>query len=140
MILCLGASPRRLGVPGEREIVGKGVSYCAVCDGAFFRDKRLAVVGGGDTAVEDSIFLTRYASEVNIYHRRDEFRAQRIIQERALANPKIRVHWSSVVREIGGDKMVDRIVVEHLPSGEVKTVPMDGVFVLIGTNPNTKID
>ncbi len=107
VVLCLGASPRRLGVPGEAEMVGRGVSYCAVCDGAFFQDKRIAVVGGGDTAVEDSVFLTRYASQVDIYHRRNEFRAQRIIQERALSNPKIRVNWSSVIREIGGSPMVE---------------------------------
>jgi len=139
VILCLGAGPRKLGVPGEVELLGRGVSYCAVCDGAFFKDKVLAVVGGGDAAVEDAVFLTKYASEVHIFHRRDKFRAQAIIQERALANPKITVHWNTVIRQIGGNEMVESVAVEDVLTRNVTNMPVDGVFVLIGANPNTKM-
>ena len=139
VILSLGARPRRLGVPGENEFLGKGVSYCAVCDGAFFKDKKLAVVGGGDTAVEDSVFLTRYASTVHIIHRREQLRATRIIQERALANPLIGVRWNSVVKQIGGRDSVDHIVLENVVTKELSRLPVDGVFILIGLDPNTKI-
>lgn len=139
VILSLGARPRKLGVPGEAEFLGKGVSYCAVCDGAFFKGKKLAVIGGGDTAVEDSVFLTRYASEVSIIHRRDKFRAQRIIQERALSHPVINVHWNSIVKGIGGTDMVDHMVLENVLTRETIKVPVDGVFILIGLDPNTKM-
>lgn len=138
VILSLGATPRRLNVPGEMEFLGRGVSYCAVCDAAFFKDKKLIVVGGGDTAVEDSHFLTRYASSVSIIHRRDKFRAQRIIQERALANPSITVHWNSVVKSIGGKDAVEHVVLQNVATNEETNVPVDGVFVLIGLDPNTK--
>lgn len=137
VILSLGAKPRRLGVPGESEFLGRGVSYCAVCDGAFFKDKTLAVIGGGDTAVEDSVFLTKYASSVHIIHRRDKLRAQRIIQERALAHPVIRVAWNSVVKQIGGDDSVNHVVVEDVLTQKQTELPVDGVFVLIGLDPNT---
>ncbi len=137
IILSLGANPRKLGVPGEIEFIGRGVSYCAVCDAAFFKDKKLVVVGGGDTAVEDSNFLTRYASSVTIVHRRDKFRAQRIIQERALGNPTIDVQWNSVVKSIGGKDAVDHIVLQDVLTKEETHVPVDGVFVLIGLDPNT---
>jgi thioredoxin reductase (NADPH) len=139
VILSLGAKPRKLGVPGEAEFLGKGVSYCAVCDGAFFKDKRLVVVGGGDTAVEDSVFLTKYASSVHIVHRRDKFRAQRILQERALAHPVIKVAWNSVLKQIGGEDSVDHVVLEDVTSRQITKLPADGVFVLIGTEPNTKM-
>jgi thioredoxin reductase (NADPH) len=139
VILSLGANPRRLGVPGELEFVGRGVSYCAVCDAAFFKDKNLVVVGGGDTAVEDSNFLTRYASSVTIVHRRDKFRAQRIIQERALENPIITVRWSSIVKSIGGKDSVDHVVLQDVQTQEETHLPVDGVFVLIGLDPNTKL-
>lgn len=137
VILSLGANPRRLGVPGEVEFIGRGVSYCAVCDAAFFKDKKLVVVGGGDSAVEDSSFLTRYASSVTIVHRRDKFRAQRIIQERALGNPTINVQWNSVVKSIGGKDSVDHVVLENVQTREQSHLPVDGVFVLIGLDPNT---
>lgn len=137
IVLSLGATPRRLNVPGEVEFIGRGVSYCAVCDAAFFKDKKLIVVGGGDTAVEDSHFLTRYASSVAIVHRRDKFRAQRIIQERALENPSINVHWNSVVTRIGGKDSVDHVVLRNVHTDEETHVPVDGVFVLIGLDPNT---
>ncbi|MEN6355853.1 MAG: thioredoxin-disulfide reductase [Armatimonadota bacterium] len=139
VILSLGAKPRKLGVPGEKEFLGRGVSYCAVCDGAFFKGKKLAVIGGGDTAVEDSVFLTRYASEVSIIHRRDKFRAQRIIQERALSHPVINVHWNSVVKGIGGVDAVDHLVLENVITRQTVKVPVDGVFILIGLDPNTKM-
>ena len=139
VILSLGAKPRLLGVPGELEFCGRGVSYCAVCDGAFFKDKKLIVVGGGDTAVEDSVFLTRYASSVSIIHRREQFRAQKIIQERAFASPTIKVHWNSVVKQIGGSDTVDHVVLENVATKETAKMPVDGVFVLIGNDPNTKM-
>ena len=139
VILSFGATPRRLGVPGESEFLGRGVSYCAVCDGAFFQGKKIAVIGGGDTAVEDSLFLTRYASSVHIIHRRDKFRAQRIIQERALSNPGIKVSWNSVVRKIGGSDGVEHLVLQDVLTKKESQLPVDAVFVLIGLEPNTKI-
>jgi thioredoxin reductase (NADPH) len=139
VILSLGARPRQLGVPGEMEFLGRGVSYCAVCDGAFFKDKKLAVIGGGDTAIEDSVFLTRYASSVYIIHRRDRLRAQKIIQERALAHPVIKVSWNTVVKSIGGGDMVDHVVLENVATREESKLSVDGVFVLIGNDPNTKM-
>ena len=139
VVLSLGAKPRRLGVPGENEFLGKGVSYCAVCDGAFFNGKKLAVIGGGDSAVEDSVFLTRYASRVHVIHRRDKFRAQRIIQERALSHPVINVQWNSIVKEIGGDEAVDHLVLEDVATRKQTHLPVDGVFILIGLDPNTKM-
>jgi len=139
LILSLGAKPRRLGVPGEIEFIGRGVSYCAVCDGAFFQGKKLVVIGGGDTAVEDSVYLTHFASSVSIIHRRDKFRAQKIIQERALTHPIINVHWSSVVKGIGGRDAVEHIVLQNVITQEETTMPVDGVFILIGLDPNTKM-
>jgi thioredoxin reductase (NADPH) len=139
VILSLGAKPRRLGVPGENEFLGRGVSYCAVCDGAFFNGKKLAVIGGGDSAVEDSVFLTRYATRVHVIHRRDKFRAQRIIQERALSHPVINVQWNSIVKQIGGDEAVDHLVLEDVATREQTRLPVDGVFILIGLDPNTKM-
>lgn len=140
LILCLGANPKRLGVPGEEEFRSKGgVSTCAVCDGAFYKGKKLLVVGGGDTAVEDAVFLTRYASEVTIVHRRDRFRAQRIIQERALSNPAITVRWNSVVLAIGGTDKVERVMLQDVHTKQISEMAVDGVFVLIGLTPNTKI-
>ena len=139
LILSLGAKPRKLGVPGEVEFIGRGVSYCAVCDGAFFQGKKLVVIGGGDTAVEDSVYLTHFASSVAIIHRRDKLRAQKIIQERALAHPVINVHWNSVVKGIGGKDVVDHIVLRNVLTQEETTMPIDGVFVLIGLDPNTKM-
>ena len=139
IILSLGAMPRRLGVPGEAEFTGRGVSYCAVCDAAFFKDKKLAVVGGGDTAVEDSVFLTKYAASVTIVHRRDKLRAQRIIQERALSHDTITVRWNSVLKSIGGKDGVEHVVLEDVLSKKETKVPVDGVFILIGLDPNTKM-
>ncbi|MFQ3548324.1 MAG: thioredoxin-disulfide reductase [Armatimonadota bacterium] len=139
VILCLGARPRLLGVPGEKEFLGRGVSYCATCDGAFFAEKNIVVVGGGDTALEDAQFLTRYASKVTIIHRRDKFRAQKIIQERVFDNPKIEVIWDSVVNEISGNDNVESINIQNIQTGEMSTIETDGVFVLIGNVPNTQL-
>ena len=136
VIIATGASARRLNVPGEQELLGRGVSYCATCDGAFFKDKDLAVIGGGDTAVEDSIFLTRYASKVSIIHRRDAFRATKIIQERAFNNPKIEIMWNTVVERIEGNHAVQKVHTRNLVSSELGELPVDGVFVLIGAEPD----
>lgn len=139
VILCLGARARTLEVKGEFQFLGKGVSYCAVCDGALFQGKKLAVIGGGDTAVEDSLYLTKFASEVHIIHRRDKFRAQKIIQERAFASKKIKVHWNSTVDEIYGEQMVKGCVISDVKTDKKTKLDVDGVFVLIGNHPNTAI-
>ena len=138
VIIATGAQPRKLGVPGEMEFAGRGVSYCATCDGAFFRNKEVVVVGGGDSAVEEGVFLTRCASRVTIVHRRDQFRAQPILQERAFANPKIRVIWDTVVEEIVGDAKVSKVMVRNVKSNTVSQLPADGVFIYIGYLPNTE--
>jgi thioredoxin reductase (NADPH) len=133
----MGAKPRRLGVPGEKEFLGRGVSYCATCDGPFFKGKKLAVIGGGDSAVEDSCYLTRFASDVTIIHRRDKFRAAKMLQERAMSNPKINVIWDSAVEEIHGSHDMDRLMVKNIKTGEKSHLKVDGVFVLIGQDPDT---
>src|SRR2546427_746550 len=138
VILTAGGTPVKLGVPGEKEYAGKGVSYCAVCDGAFFKGEVLAVVGGGDAAVEEADYLTRYASKVYIVHRRDRFRASRILQERAFANPKIEVVWNKQVLEITGtERGTDHLVLEDTVTGERSTLQIGGVFIFIGFKPNT---
>jgi thioredoxin reductase (NADPH) len=140
VILTAGGTPVKLGVPGEKEYAGKGVSYCAVCDGAFFKGEVLAVVGGGDAAVEEADYLTRYASKVYIVHRRDRFRASKILQERAFANPKIEVVWNKKVLEIkGNEKGTDHLVLEDTVSGERSTLKVGGVFIFIGFRPNTDL-
>ncbi|RKD21802.1 thioredoxin-disulfide reductase [Ammoniphilus oxalaticus] len=138
LIICTGAEHRLLGAPGEKEFTGRGVSYCAVCDGAFFREKELVVIGGGDSAVEEAIFLTRFASKVTIIHRRDEFRAQKIIQDRAFENPKIEVIWDSVVKEIKGDSKVSGVLIEDVKTGEQTEYACDGAFIYVGMDPLTK--
>src|SRR6266700_573748 len=140
VILTAGGTPVKLGVPGELEYAGKGVSYCAVCDGAFFTGEVLAVVGGGDAAVEEADYLTRYASKVYIVHRRDRFRASKILQERAFANPKIEVIWNARVPEIvGGAKGVTHAVLQHNTTGERSNLDVGGVFIFIGFRPNTDL-
>jgi thioredoxin reductase (NADPH) len=139
VILTAGGTPVKLGVPGEKEYAGKGVSYCAVCDGAFFKGEVLAVVGGGDAAVEEAEYLTRYASKVYIVHRRDQFRASRILQERAFANPKIEVVWSKRVVEIVGSRGVQHLALEDTVTGERSQLPVGGVFIFIGFEPNTQL-
>ena len=136
VIIATGASFRKLGCPGEAEFTGRGVSYCAVCDGAFFEDQVIAVVGGGNTAVEEADYLTRFASKVYIIHRRDSFRADRAVVEKAMANPKIEPVWDSVVERIKGTDMVEGIVLKNVKTGETSELPVAGVFVFVGMNPN----
>jgi len=137
VIIATGAVPKKLGVPGEEELVGRGVSYCATCDGAFFKGKDIVVVGGGDTAVEEAIFLTRFAGKVKIIHRRERLRAARIIQDRAFDNPKIDFRWNSVVEEIGGGEKVQKIKVKDVNTAQVDEMPCEGVFIFAGWKPNT---
>ena len=136
VIVATGAEYRKLGIPGEQELTGRGVSYCAVCDGAFFRDRELVVVGGGDSAVEEAIFLTRFATKVTIIHRRDELRAQKIIQQRAFANEKIEFLWNHVVNSINEkDGKVGSVTIEHVQTGEKQEFATDGAFIYIGMLP-----
>jgi thioredoxin reductase (NADPH) len=137
VIAATGATPRRLGVPGENEYMGRGVSYCATCDGFFFRGKDIAVVGGGDSALQEGLFLTRFANRVHIVHRRDQLRAQPILQDRARENPKMNFVWNSVVREIKGDGTVGVLELRDVQSDEARMLPVQGVFVYVGHTPNT---
>ena len=141
VIIATGANARWLGVPGEERLAqsGGGVSACAVCDGALphFRGKVIAVVGGGDSAMEDALYMTKFASEVLVIHRRDELRASKIMQERLLANPKVKLLWNTVVREVIGDDVIERIRVEDVNTGEQREIAVDGMFVAIGHVPNT---
>ena len=139
VIVCTGATPRKIGIEGEQTFAGKGVSYCATCDGAFFRDKELAVVGGGDSCMEEATFLTKFASKVHIIHRRDEFRASKIMQERALNNEKITVHWNNTVSDIKGDQKVQQIILKDTKTGDETGIDLAGVFVAIGHEPNTSL-
>ncbi|NMI83760.1 MAG: thioredoxin-disulfide reductase [Candidatus Nitrosopelagicus brevis] len=139
VIVCTGATPRKIGIEGEQTFSGKGVSYCATCDGAFFRNQDIAVVGGGDTCMEEATFLTKFASKVHIIHRRDTFRASKIMQDRALNNENIEVHWNSVIEDIKGDQKVQQIILKDIKTGENKTLEMGGVFVAIGHEPNTEL-
>ncbi|HEX3732477.1 MAG TPA: thioredoxin-disulfide reductase [Mycobacteriales bacterium] len=140
VVFTTGSAWRRLGIPGESEYLGRGVSSCATCDGFFFRDQDIAVIGGGDSAMEEATFLTRFAKSVTIIHRRGEFRASKIMQQRALDNPKITVRWNSLVKEIvGADSKVTGIATTDAVSGEVTTLPVTGVFVAIGHIPRTEL-
>jgi thioredoxin reductase (NADPH) len=137
VIVTAGASPRKLGVAGEEEFTGKGVSYCGTCDGFFFRGKDIVVVGGGDSALEEGIFLTRFANKVEIIHRRDELRAGATLQKRAFANEKISFIWDSAVDSISGNGMVDKVVIENRKTGEKVEHQTEGVFIFIGHYPNS---
>jgi thioredoxin reductase (NADPH) len=137
VIVATGASARWLDVPGEEKLRGHGVSACATCDGFFFRDRRIIVVGGGDTAMEEALFLTKFASHVTVVHRRDEFRASKIMAGRVLDHPKVSVRWNTVVEEILGNGTVTGVRLLHLPDRSIETVDIDGVFVAIGHDPNT---
>ncbi len=139
IIITTGATPRKLGVPGEKELTGKGVSYCGTCDGWFFREKDIVVVGGGDSALEEGLFLTRFANSVTIIHRRNELRAGTILQERAFANPKIKFIWDSVVTEIIGDDAVQSVRLKNTKTGDEENHQIDGVFIFIGHDPNSEI-
>ena len=138
VILTAGGTPTKLEVPGELEYAGRGVSYCAVCDGAFFKGETLAVIGGGDAAVEEADFLTRYASKVHVVHRRDEFRASKMLQERLFANPKIEVLWNKKVTEFsGGPAGLQSVELEDTVTGEPSSLPATGSFIFVGFRPNT---
>ena len=138
VIVATGARPNRLGVPGEEALLGKGVSYCATCDGPFFRGLEVAVVGGGNTAVQEALFLTKFAKKVHLIHRRDQLRAQKILQERALAHEKIQFWWSCVVEEILGQDKVEGVKIRHLKTGETEVLRVDGVFIFIGISPQSE--
>ena len=139
LILATGASARWLGIPGEQKLRGRGVSACATCDGFFFRDRELVVVGGGDTAMEEATFLTKFASAVTLVHRRDEFRASKIMQERVHSNPKVEVVWDTVVEEVLGEGAVTGVRLRNVKSDEATEFATDGVFVAIGHDPNTDL-
>jgi thioredoxin reductase (NADPH) len=139
VIISTGASAKMLGVPGEKELLGHGVSTCATCDGFFFKEQELLVVGGGDSAMEEAIFLTKFASKVTIVHRRNSFRASKIMQERALNHPKIEVAWDSVLTEIFGNGKVAGARLKNVKTGEESELAAGGVFVAVGHTPNTKL-
>lgn len=139
LIVSTGASARWLGIPGEERLRGYGVSACATCDGFFFRDREIAIVGGGDSAMEEAIFLTKFASKVTIVHRRDEFRASKIMAQRAIDHPKIEVMWNTTVDEVLGDDLVTGLRVTNTTTGEQSVMPVEGFFLAIGHDPNTKI-
>ena len=137
VIVATGAEPKELGVPGEREFRGRGVSYCATCDGNFFRGKTVAVVGGGDSALEEAIYLTKLVEKVYLIHRREGFRAAKVVQERAKSNPKIEFILNAVVEEIAGERKVEKVVVKNVQNEEKTEIPVDGVFIYVGLKPNT---
>ncbi len=139
MIITTGASARMLGLPSEQRLLGHGVSTCATCDGFFFRDKQLAIVGGGDSAIEEAIFLTKFATKVTLVHRREELRASKIMQERAFANPKIEFLWNSVVSEVHGEHQVEHLEVTNVDTNEISKLDVDGLFVAIGHDPTTAL-
>ena len=139
VIVCTGANPRKIGLDGEQTFAGKGVSYCATCDGAFFKDQELIVVGGGDSAMEEATFLTKFASTVHIVHRREEFRASKIMQERALANEKIKVHFNCTVKDIQGDQKFRKVILNNTKTNEDEILDAGGLFVAIGHEPNSKM-
>ncbi len=140
VVIATGSYHRHLDVPGELEYAGRGVSYCAVCDGAFFKDKELFVIGGGDSAVEEGVYLTEFAKKVTIVHRRDQLRAQKILQDRAFKNEKVEFIWDSVVEEIKGNNLqVTDLVIKNVKTGTVRTLPADGVFIYVGLLPMSDI-
>lgn len=139
LIISTGASPNHLNVPGEIELTGRGVSWCATCDGWFFKDKNVVVVGGGDSAMEEGLFLTRYANRVTVVHRRDSLRADAILQNRAMSNPKVSFIWNSVVTDMLGKDKLEAVRLKNVVSGEVSQFATDGVFIFVGHTPNTQL-
>jgi thioredoxin reductase (NADPH) len=137
MIIAIGTEPRKLGIPGEFEFRGKGVSYCATCDGAFYKDKEIVVIGGGNSAVQEAIFLTKFASKVSLVHRRDRLRADQILADRAVSEPKMEMVWDSVPLSVNGSGAVASVTVKNVKDGSKKDIPCDGVFIYIGESPNT---
>lgn len=138
VIVATGTEYKKLGVKGESLLSGRGVSYCAVCDGAFFKQKEIVVIGGGDSAVEEALYLTRYASQVTLIHRRDSLRAQPILQKRLFDHPRIDIVWESVVTEIEGNEKVSGVQIQNIKTNETRTLPCDGVFIYVGMNPLTE--
>ncbi|MBN2305265.1 MAG: thioredoxin-disulfide reductase [Anaerolineae bacterium] len=139
VIVTVGATPRHLNVPGEKEFTGRGVSYCGTCDGFFFRDKNVVVVGGGDSALEEGLFLTRFATRVDVMHRRNELRAGATLQQRALNHEQMSFTWDTVIDEIKGDDVVNAVTLRNVKTGETREYPTDGVFIFIGHDPNSDI-
>ncbi|OGB87513.1 thioredoxin-disulfide reductase [candidate division WOR-1 bacterium RIFCSPLOWO2_02_FULL_46_20] len=139
IIIATGTESTKLGIPGEDKFRGRGVSYCATCDGPFYKDKNVMVIGGGNAAIEEALFLTRYASKVSVVHRRDKLRADKILGERALANEKIYFYWNSIAEKIGGQEKVDELTVKDLLTDKKFKVPVDGIFVYIGSQPNSTL-
>jgi thioredoxin reductase (NADPH) len=139
VVLAMGSGYRELGVPGEKELSGRGVSWCATCDGFFFRDQHIAVVGGGDSALEEATFLTRFASTVTIVHRRDALRASKIMQDRAFANDKIRFAWDSEVVSANGETSLSSVTLRNLKTGETSELPVTGLFVAVGHDPRSEL-
>jgi len=139
VIICTGANPRKLGLEGEKTYAGKGVSYCATCDGPFFRNQELVVAGGGDSAIEEATFLTKFASTIHLVHRRDKLRASKIMQERAFADKKIKFYWNMTVEEIIGNGKVQKVILKDTKNEEKTTLDVGGIFVAIGHEPNTKL-
>ena len=139
VIIATGANPRKIGLEGEQTFAGKGVSYCATCDGPFFRNQEIVVVGGGDSAIEEATFLTKFATTVHVVHRREELRASKVMQERALNNEKIKFHWNSELADIKGDQKVQQAILKNLKTNEETAMDAGGIFVAIGHEPNTKL-
>ena len=139
VLICTGASPRKLGIEGEQQFAGRGVSYCATCDGPFFKGEDIVVVGGGDTALEEATFLTKFGKSVKIIHRRESLRGSKILQQKAFENPKIHFLWNSVVADIKGDKKIGTIVIKDINNGKQQIIQAGGLFVAIGHEPNTAI-
>ena len=139
VIICTGANPRKIGAKGEQEFGGKGVSYCATCDGPFFRNQDILVTGGGDTAVEEAMFLTKFGKSVHVVHRRDKLRASKVLQERAFENPKVKFHWNKVVEEITGKEKVNQVIIRDVTTNEKQALDVGALFVAIGHEPNTKL-
>jgi thioredoxin reductase (NADPH) len=139
VIIATGSSAKWLGLPSEEKLRGRGISSCATCDGYFFRGKRVVVVGGGDTAIEEALFLTKFATQVVVVHRRDSLRASKIMQKRAMTNDKIKFIWNSVIEDVLGHDKVESVKLRNLKTGEVSIMPSDGVFVAIGFQPNTSL-
>lgn len=137
LILAMGADPRKLDVPGEAELVGRGVSYCGTCDAPFFRNKSVFVAGGGDSALTEALFIAKFVKDLTIVHRRDTLRAQKILQNEVMENPKIEFIWNSVIDEIHGDKSVNAVTIKNSVDGTIKKMPSEGVFVFVGNEPNT---
>ena len=137
VIVATGSAYSKLGVPKEEELIGKGVSFCATCDAAFFKEKEVGVVGGGDNALTEALFLTKFCKKVSIIHRRDQFRAEKILQERAVANEKIEILWDTIVQEIQGGERFESILVKNVKTNKISQLKFDGLFISIGTDPNT---